>query len=675
MAKKRAMALDDLFRIRAVGRVAISPDGSRVVFELKRFDLKKNKNFTQLMIVGLKGKPRPLTEGEHNDTLPQWSLDGTRLAFVSDREKAACLYVMPMDGGEPQRLTDRDGSVGDFAWSPDGRRFAFIYQSMSDREKLERDDKKDQLAKQPQYKHITRLFHKLDGDGWWNGHYTHVYVMSAKGGKARQLTRGAYDAREPRFSPDGRLISFISNRSGDPDWDWDQSDIYVVKPGGGRIKRITQSPGYCSAHSWSPDGAAFCYVGNPCKPRQWYKYDEHIWTVPAAGGKARELTRGIDKQCTNTTGGDVASAGFSSSPPLWSPDSSRVYFQVSERGATRIYSISATGRGLLCEFGGDLNVMHMQRTARDGMVALSVGTAPNPADVYVADLTSSDPPAERRRRAQRLTDVNAGLFKRVEVAEPEGFSFMSGKTLLEGWVLKPPGFRKGRKYPAILQIHGGPEAQYGYGFYHELQWLAARGYVVVYANPRGSSGYGFEHMRCIMRDWGNLDYKDAMKITDWIAKRPYVDSKRIGVTGGSYGGFLTNWLIGKTNRYKAAVTQRSCVNWESMLGTSDFGFIIGDEFGGTPWKDHQNLRRQSPLTYVKGIRKHNTPTLIIHSEEDLRCPIEQGEQLFMTMKMLGCTVEFVRFEGEPHGLSRGGRPQNRRERLRRIGDWFDRYLK
>jgi dipeptidyl aminopeptidase/acylaminoacyl peptidase len=323
---------------------------------------------------------------------------------------------------------------------------------------------------------------------------------------------------------------------------------------------------------------------------------------------------------------------------------------------------------LQCIIDGDLNVLRMQRTAREGPLALVIGDATNPADVHLADVSAT------LAKTTRLTHVNKRLLSRVELTQPERFTVNSGKATIEGWVIKPPGFRKGRKYPAILEIHGGPESQYGHTFYHELHWLAAKGYVVVYTNPRGSSGYGFEHMRSIFRDWGNLDYKDAMKATDWIARRPYVDTKRIGVTGGSYGGFLTNWLIGKTARYAAAVTQRSCVNWESMLGTSDFGLVIGDEFGGTPWKNHENLRRQSPLTLVKGIRENETPTLIIHSENDLRCPVEQAEQLFMSMKMLGCDVELVRFEGESHGLSRGGRPQNRRERLRRIGEWFDRKM-
>jgi dipeptidyl aminopeptidase/acylaminoacyl peptidase len=213
--------------------------------------------------------------------------------------------------------------------------------------------------------------------------------------------------------------------------------------------------------------------------------------------------------------------------------------------------------------------------------------------------------------------------------------------------------------------------QYGCSFFHEMQCLAARGYVVVYANPRGSSGYGLKFMSSIHADWGNLDYKDVMRVADWIGARPYVDKRRIGVTGGSYGGYMTNWLVGHTDRFRAAVTQRSVVNLESMYGTCDYGYTLGRELGGTPWKNVAMLRRQSPLTFVKNIK---TPLLIIHSEQDLRCSIEQAEQLFACLRFLGREVEFVRFEGESHGLSRDGRPQNRAERLRRIIAWFDKHL-
>jgi dipeptidyl aminopeptidase/acylaminoacyl peptidase len=665
MPRKRPMQLDDLFRLKAVGRVALSPDGLRVVFELKRFDLAENRNFVQLMLADVAtGKVRPLTTGRHSDTRPEWSPDGRRLAFLSNREKPTCLWVMSMSGGDPQRLSDRDGSVSDFAWSPDGRRLAFTWQALSEREKLERDGKSEEVRKGPQFKHITRLFHKLDGAGWWNGEWAHVWVVGVSGGRARRLTSGAHDDSEPRWSPDGRLISFVSNRVPNADLNQENTDLYVVRPGGGPIRKLTRMQGTVRGHAWSPDGRAIAYVGNAAKAGEGWKHVDRIWVLPAAGGRPRELTREIDNHCYNATLGDVTGAAFDALPPIWSADSSRLYFLVSEHGATRLYSRSVRRADLRLEIGGEVNVMYLQRTARSGPLALTMGTANDPGEVYLAD------PADGCRLL-RLSEVNAALLSRVHAGRPEPFRVKSDRVTLEGWVLKPPGFNPKRKYPAILQIHGGPAGQYGFSFFHEMQWMAARGYVVVFANPRGSAGYGLKFMNCTHADWGRLDYRDVMKVADWLFARPYVDRKRVGVTGGSYGGYMTNWLVTHTDRFRAAVSQRSVVNFESMHGTSDFGFVMGPDFGGTPWKHVEVLRRQSPLTYVKNCR---TPLLIEHEEEDHRCAIEQAEQLFMALKTLGREVELVRFEGESHGLSRGGRPQNRAERLRRIVGWFDKHM-
>ncbi len=673
MARKRRIKPDDLFKLRAVGRVAISPDGRLLAFELKRFDLRENKNFVQIMLADVEtGDVRALTEGKHCDSRPRWSPDGRLLAFLSDRDKGTSLWILPMAGGEPRRITDRDGHVREFAFSPDGHRLAYTYLPMSEREKLERDEKTDELKKRPQYKQITRLFHKLDGAGWWKGNYAHVYLVGLKGGKPRQLTHGPYDDSDPQFSPDGRLISFVSNRVEDPDTNFENADIYVVKPAGGRIKKITHMQGGCYGHAWSPDGKSIAYIGDPAKPGQWYKHNRHVWLVPSTGGKPRDLTREIDNQCLNVTIGDVMGGIFEPYGPIWSADSSRLFFLVSEDGATRLYSRSVRRRDLRCELGGDVNIMYFQRTAGDGPIALTIGTHTNPGDVFVADPHDGC-------RLNQLTRVNATVLDRVEVVSPQRISLRSGSVRVHGWVLRPPGLkatgrrsrRPSQKRPAILEIHGGPHVQYGCSFFHEMQCLAARGYVVVYANPRGSSGYGLKFMNCIHADWGNLDYKDLMRVADWICARPYVDKRRIGVTGGSYGGYMTNWIVGHTDRFRAAVTQRSVVNLESMYGTCDYGYTLGDEIGGTPWKNVEKLRRQSPLTFVKNIR---SPLLILHSEQDLRCSIEQAEQLFVCLKLLGREVEFVRFEGESHGLSRDGRPQNRAERLRRIIAWFDKRL-
>ncbi|MCA9243113.1 MAG: S9 family peptidase [Phycisphaerales bacterium] len=666
MAKQRPMKIEDLFKLRGVGKVAMSPCGDHVAFELKRFDLKENKNFCQIMLADVEsGETRPLTQGEHTDSNPRWSPDGSRLAFVSSRDKGGTLWCLPMDGGQPTRLTDPDGWVSDFSWSPDGRFIAYAYQSMNEREKLERDEKKDELKQRPSIKHITRLTHKLDGAGFWNGEYTHIWVMRADGGGKKQLTRGAFNHSEPRFSPAGRLVSLIANRGDDPDRNFDQSDIFVVPRAGGALRQITRGPGHRQSHAWSPDGKLIAFIGNPCKPTEWWKHDEHIFVVDAKGGKPRDLAPNVDLLCMNATAGDVASSGFVTHPPLWSADSRSVLFNASEDGCGRMFAIGLRDKQPRRVIGGDVNIYHASQSAPGGPIALAMGSAILPGDVFVAS-------ADDDYKPRQLTHVNRDALKRVAVVQPEKFSVRSDNVTVQGWVIKPPGFRANRLYPAILQIHGGPQSHYGAGFFHEMQMLAGRGYVVVFSNPRGGTSYGLNFRKCIFRDWGNLDYKDIRKVGDWIFRQRYVDSKRVGVTGGSYGGFMTNWMIAREHRYKAAVTQRSVVSMASMFGVSDYGFAIAGEFNGLPWKGQRTLEKFSPLSYVEKIQ---TPLLIIHSEEDLRCPVAEADQLFTALKYLKREVEYVRFEGESHGLSRGGRPQNRAERLRRIAGWFDRYLK
>lgn len=699
-ARPRPIRLEDLFELKAVGRVAVSPSGQTIVYELKRCDQKENKNFVQLWRVDVPSaastrngerisRPRPLTAGgAWSDTRPRFSPDGTRVAFLSTRDKGCCLFVLPLDGGEPRRLTEPDGFAHDFDWSPDSRRIVFTWQAMSEREKLERDGKYDELKKRPQYKHVTRLFHKLDGAGWWNGNYTHVYLVDAEGGRPRQLTRGSYDDQEPRFSPDGRLVSFTSNRVENPDLFPENADLFVVRPSGGPSRKITRKKGSCRGHAWSPDGGQIAFIGNPGGPHDAWKYPTTVWSVASAGGRPRSLTPRIDNECFATTLSDVVTSAFEVPQVVWSADGRRLLFLVSRRGATELCSCSATGGDVRTEIGGETSIHFLHQARPDGPIALCSGDATDPGDVHLAQqrpandarkpLNGRPAPARAADRSkarwdvQRLTFVNRPLLERIAVVEPEPFTVKSRGAEVHGWVLRPPGFVRGRKYPAILEIHGGPQAQYGHAFFHEMQWLAAQGYVVAYSNPRGSTGNGNQFRRAIHADWGNLDYIDVMKVADWLAARPYVDRRRMGITGGSYGGYMTNWVIGHTDRFAAAVTQRSVWNMVSMYGTSDYGWDLGTEFGGKPWENAAALHRCSPMTFVRNIR---TPLLIEHEEEDHRCPIEQAEQLFTALKVLGRTVEMVRFEGESHGLSRTGRPQNRAERLRRIAGWFDRYLK
>jgi dipeptidyl aminopeptidase/acylaminoacyl peptidase len=355
-------------------------------------------------------------------------------------------------------------------------------------------------------------------------------------------------------------------------------------------------------------------------------------------------------------------------PPTFAKDGSKVFFQVARHGNTHLYSIAVSGgrRSPEVVIGGKGVVGAYSFDAGQAKLAYFYAGIDTPGDLWFRELTTG--------RTRRLTRVNDRVLRGLDLGETEEVWIKgSGGNGIHGWILKPPGFRKNRKYPSILEIHGGPRVQYGNFFMHEFYYLAANGYVVYFCNPRGGQGYGEAHSKAIWNAWGTADYEDIMTWTDYVRRKPYVDGRRMGVTGGSYGGYMTNWIIGHTDRFKAAVTQRSVSNYISMWGSSDFNWVFQMELGNEPpWKGFANYWRQSPMKYMGNAK---TPTLVIHSEQDLRCAIEQGEQVFVALKRLGVNTEMVRFPDEPHGLSRGGRTDRRVVRLKHILRWFDRYLK
>jgi dipeptidyl aminopeptidase/acylaminoacyl peptidase len=356
--------------------------------------------------------------------------------------------------------------------------------------------------------------------------------------------------------------------------------------------------------------------------------------------------------------------GFFEMLPQWTPTGGSIYFISCSNGGSALYKVAARG-GTPVQVTPDK--IHLQAVALSDDCKTAAGvvsTETMPAEVFAFDPASGE--------GEQLTFLNKDWTDGLYIQKPKHVRVRSTeKTVIDAWILKPPKFNPRRKYPAIVEVHGGPMTQYGYSFFHELQLLAAKGYVVYYSNPRGSLGYGRDFAEAIKDNWGGRDFEDVMAGTDYLESLPYVNSKRIGITGGSYGGFMTNWAVGHTQRYKAAVTQRSVVDMVPFFGSSDVGFLFHHELGGHPWENLEGYRKQSPLTYAKKIR---TPLLIIHSENDMRCNIEQAENLFATLKVLKRKTEFVRFPAEPHGLSRGGRPDRRLIRLEKILDWFERYL-
>jgi dipeptidyl aminopeptidase/acylaminoacyl peptidase len=666
---KRAITAEDLYRFQLITHCQISPDGQHVVYTLQRVDKGTEKKHTNLWIVPTKGgRPRQFTYGEQVDSQPRWSLDGGEIAFLSNRgdEKQPQIYIIPLHGGEARPLTDLKGDIGTFEWSPDGSRFVCQFRKR-DQEALEReqDERKKELGIVS--RHITRVYYKLDGSGFLPRERWHIWTIDARSGRAKQLTDSdVYDELEPRWSPEGKQIAFCSNRSADPDLDPDAIDLFIIPATGGDLRTIETPTGAKSNPTFSPDGRWLAYFGQEGHG-QWWK-NVSLWVVPADGSAAaRNLTEQFDLHVANVTGNDLPGS-LATNPPTWSKDGGTLFFQVSRHGSTILQSIALDGneqtlRAVIKDVGV---VGPFSFDSAQAQFAYLHANMADLGQVWVRDAATG--------RARKLTRVNENLLRNRDLGEIEEVWFKgAADNDLQGWILKPPGFDASKKYPSILEIHGGPRMQYGNFFMHEFYYLASQGYVVYFCNPRGGQGYGEAHSKAIVNNWGTVDYGDLMAWADIVQQKPYIDAARMGVTGGSYGGYMTAWIIGHTDRFRAAVAQRCVSNLISMYGSSDHNWSFEEEFGDEPpWENVENYWRQSPIMAIGNAK---TPTLVIHSEGDLRCAIEQGEQVFVALKRLGVDTEMVRFPDEPHGLSRQGRTDRRIERLNHILRWFDRYLK
>ena len=655
----RRLTPDDIYNILLVNDAQISPDGSTVAYVETRLDRERNDYRSSLYLVAANGgEPRRFTAADAQDTTPRWSPRGDRIAFLSNRSGKKQLWVIPVAGGEATQLTDLPQPVASFAWSPDGSTIAFV--SKTDAGDLEEKQKPEK--EESDVVHITRLRFRADGTpGFLDNKPTHIWCVAADGGKPWQLTAGEYSDSQPAWSPGGSEIAFVSNRT--EDWQSNNaSEIWAVHVRGGEARRIVGGPDASFRQpAWSPDGTELAIVGHR-HAGEGGSRNANLWVVPAAGGDPKNLSGKFDR----TVGAQVSVDTASNAEESISWIGDEVYMPVTDQGSVHVYRVDPTGEVELV-VGGARRVLSFSLSADGKRVAFAASTTTNPCDIYTANADGS---GERQ-----LTEVNAEFLKGVAVSEPEEFRVPSqakdGRDV-HGWIMKPIGFQPGRKYPMVLEIHGGPHSSYASAYFHEFQLLAAQGYVVVYTNPRGSQGYGEEAAGCTRGVWGEADMPDLMAAVDYAIDQGYVDEQRLGVTGGSYGGFMTNWVISHSDRFKAAVTQRCVSNMLSFFGTSDIGTGFGVfETNALPWDNPEQFLKMSPLTYAHNI---DTPLLIIHSEQDYRCPIEQGEQLYTRLKKLGKTVEFVRFPGESHGLSRSGKPKHRVERLNYILGWFDRYL-
>src|SRR5437667_5159816 len=651
------LTFDDLYRFRWIDHVRLSRDGERVAYQVGWADASSRQNRSRIVVRRLLD-PEPIgaTGGALRDHSPEWSPDGRKLAFMSRVGAADQLFVLDITtGGTAQQLSAVPEGASAPAWSPDGSRIAFVGAVLSDPEAVVDDPRpaegREQLRRPPVARVVRRLDYKHDGQGYVDGRNHHLFVVPASGGDAKQLTSGSWDVTDYDWSPDSTRLVVAGNA--EPEADLQRElNLYLVDL---QANRLRLGGGfYLSSPIWSPKGDQIAFIAPNGLDVGLL---ERLWVVPLSGGGPRCLTADFDQAVNDSVINDMR-AGHATRI-CWTAEGDRIYFLASGPGVTSVHSVDLEGN-VREEAAGQRGIYDFD--VATGGFAFGASDAGNPGALFM--LTHG---AEAR-----ITDLNPWLHDRY-IAEPEQHYFTAPDGWrLEGWVLKPPDHDPSRLYPAVLEIHGGPHAQYGWSFFHELQILAGLGYVVFYMNPRGSDGYGERFRRDVVRDWAGKDYLDVMSSLDQVIERTgYIDTNRLGVGGGSYGGYMTNWIIGQTDRFAAAVSMRSISNLVSEYSQHDIVLWGVLQLGPPPWPDLDELWRRSPIRYVKNVR---TPLLLTAGEMDLRCAMSQSEELFGALRLLGKTAELVRFPEESHDLSRGGRPDRRVERLKRIVAWYEKYL-
>jgi dipeptidyl aminopeptidase/acylaminoacyl peptidase len=676
---RRPITETDLVKFRWIADPRISPDGSRIAYVLVTVDENEDRYASSIWTVATAGDtpPRPLTSGPR-DSAPRWSPDSRTLAFLRATEKdPPQIHLMEMTGGEPRKLTDLPSGASPGVWSPNGKNLAFT-SGTTPAELVEQKERAAQAGrdaarskKKSDVRVVTRAHYRDDSEGLLDpASREHIWVVPAVvaptgATAAKQITTGGYDEQAPTWSADGSQIYFVSDRLHEPYYARGSANLYAVPATGGAVKTVLDIDGPITRVAPSPDGKAFAFIGSiNANPEPSYTESD---LLAVRGGKTENLTAAYDGDVGNTTIGDQRPPRGNAPPPppLWTPDGTALIVATSERGRSNLMRLDvASGKRQLLTTGDHI-VLSYSATPDTARIALTMEDGTHLTELYVLDTAST--------RLTRLTHENDTLLEGLQLSQPERIVYKSfdGRPI-EAWVVKPPRFDAKKKYPLILNIHGGPHVAYGEAFFHEFHWMAAKGYVVLAPNPRGSSSYGREFGNSIQYNYPGDDYKDLMAGVDELLRRGYIDEKRLGVTGGSGGGLLTNWTIAQTGRFAAAVSQRSVSDWAAFWYSTDFTLFTPFWFRKFPFQDPEEYRRRSPITYVEKIA---TPLMLIEGDRDLRAPMDAGgAAMFRALKALRKVAVMVVFPGETHDLSRSGKPSHRIARLQHLVRWFDKYL-
>jgi dipeptidyl aminopeptidase/acylaminoacyl peptidase len=713
--KQRGVTAEDYYAFEFVGDPRLSPDGQWVAYVVTTVDQKQNRRVSQIWLTAADASraPRQFTTSPQSSTSPRWSPDGRTLAFLSSRPAAdsggqgtmtvapstssspssspstqvtatsqaqgaaappqatstpapattpgqigtattpgvssalqtaaaetaprAQVWLLSLDGGEARRVTNLKNGVSTFDWSPDGTRMVLTSRTGP-------SDAKPSSSDVRHYKHPS---YKFNDTGWFDDKRSHVWVVDVQSGAARQITFGEdWNDSDPQWSPDGEKIAFVSDRTGKAFDESRNTDVFVIDSSGGPTRKISDHDEEDSSPRWSPDGKLIAFMG-----RIHERDHPKIFVAPSSGGQAsRNVAPELDLIPSNLTWAEVGRA---------------LYFETGVKGEQHLFRVELKDGKVKQVTRGARAVRSVDIGERGRRMVYAANDFQHLDDLYAADLDGSN--------ERKLTSLNAKLWPQLQLASVERMSYKGADGWdVDGFLVKPIGWREGQKYPMILSIHGGPAGQYGVDWFQEFQVYAARGWAVFYTNPRGSTGYGQRFERGIEGEWGRNDYTDVMNGVEEVLRRnPWIDRERLGVTGGSYGGYMTNWIVGHTNIFKAAVTLRSVVNFVSDEGTRDGAYGHKEDFGGDLFERFDLYWERSPLKYAAKVK---TPILILHSDNDYRVPLEQGEQWFRALQHFGATAEFVIFPRENHNLTRTGEPKHLVESLNWQLYWFDRYL-
>jgi len=688
LAQKRNITEKDLFNFVWAADPQISPDGSRVAFVRVTVNARKDGYDTAIWSVApATGESHQLTAGPR-DASPRWSPDGKYLCFVRVPEKDGRpdlpqLFMLAMAGGDSFQFTTMARGAGGPQWSPDGKMIAFINGATADELAKAAPRPSPQPSASPSpapsperesdIRVITRAIYRANGAGYLDTkHPQHIWVINApRSGDdkvtPKQLTNGRYDDSNVTWAKDSSQIYFDSDHTDESYYELPKTDVYSVPVAGGTPAKLTSFDMGTGAFSVSPDGKQFAFYASVNQPVQSYT-EPDLWVMDIApNAQPRNLTRDFDFDLGAGVGGDnTAPRGGGGAPPVWASDGKSIIALYGKQGRANLGRFDATTGKETDVTSGDQAVVSYRATPDASKFALVISTPTRIGDVFWLDRSGGPP--------KQLTHLNDELFSKLNLTEPEEIWYPSaadGKKI-HAWIQKPPNFDANKKYPLILNIHGGPHAAYGFVFDHEFQWMAAKGYVVLYPNPRGSTTYGQEFGNIIQYNYPGDDYKDLMTGVDEVIKRGYIDEKKLGVTGGSGGGLLTNWTIGHTTRFAAAVSQRDIASWADWWYTADFTLFQATWFKAPPFDDPEDYKARSPITYIKNV---TTPLMLILGETDYRTPTGAGgEEMFRALKYRKIPTVMVRFPNETHELSRSGQPWHRIERLEHIVGWFDHWL-